>query len=313
MTWIKDLRDGQRFSGQYLVNNMAKGVTATGASYLTISLQDKTGSLDGKLWDVLNEDLDTFAIGNIVEVSGDVLNYRGSLQLKIISGKTVPMVKVDPSQFTMSAPRLLKDMEEELAKIITSIKDKQISLLVDTLIKAHYAAFITYPAATRNHHEYTSGLLYHTLSMVHLAEAIIPMYPTIDRDMLMAGILLHDLGKTIELSGPIIPKYTIPGKLIGHITLMASEILKTAPELGIEEEKATLIAHMVISHHGKQEFGSPVIPLTREAFLLSLIDDMDAKLVMMDKALEGIEAGDFSTRIYTLDDRTLYQPKNGKK
>jgi len=151
------------------------------------------------------------------------------------------------------------------------------------------------------------------LSMVHLAEAMIPMYPTIARDMLMAGILLHDLGKTIELSGPIIPKYTIPGKLIGHITLMASEILKTAPELGIEEEKATLIAHMVISHHGKQEFGSPVIPLTREAFLLSLIDDMDAKLVMMDKALEGIEAGDFSTRIYTLDDRTLYQPKNGKK
>jgi len=313
MTLVKDLHDGDRISGRYLVTNAAKGVTTTGATYLTVTLQDKTGSIDGKLWDVLPADIDTLAVGNIVEITGDVLNYRGNLQLKITGVQGLPLAKIDPSLFTMSAPRPLKEMETELADVINSITDKNIKQLVASLVKDHYQAFITYPAATRNHHEYTSGLLFHTLSMVRLAEAILPLYPTINRDLLMAGILLHDLGKTVELSGPIIAKYTLPGKLIGHITLMAAEIIKRAAELGLDEELTTLIAHMVISHHGKQEFGSPVIPMTREAFVLSLIDDMDAKIVMMEKALEGIEPGDFSARVFTLDDRVLYQPKNGKK
>lgn len=310
--WINEFKDGQRIKGRYLVTNVSKGVTANNASYLTVSFQDKTGSIDGKLWDVAPTEVETFAIGNIVNLDADVLNYRNNLQLKIISATPVTAL-VNPSDFTLAAPRPIAEMEGELEAVLNGIEDGQIKLLVTTLIKNHYDQFITYPAAVRNHHEYTSGLLFHTLSMVRLGDAILQHYQGINRDLLIAGILIHDLGKTIELSGPIIPKYTVRGKLIGHITLMTSEILNVSEQLEIDEEIATLIAHMVISHHGKQEFGSPVIPMTKEALLLSMIDDMDAKLVMAEKALDGVEPGDFSSRVYPLDDRSLYQPKFTKK
>ncbi len=311
MPWIKDVSEGQRIIGQYLITNATKGVTNNNTSYLTISVQDKTGSLDGKVWELFPEDNDLYVPGNIIELEADVLNYRGSLQLKIKTAKLVT-APIDYARFMMSAPLPLSDMEKELNRIINTLEDGQIKLLVTTLIKNHYESFITYPAAVRNHHEYASGLLYHTLSMVKLGEVIAPHYPSINRDLLIAGILVHDLGKTIELSGPIIPKYTATGKLIGHITLMSTEIIKVSETLGISEEIATLITHMVISHHGKQEFGSPVIPMTREALLLSMIDDMDAKLVMADKALEAVEPGEFSGRVYALDDRSLYQSKYKK-
>ncbi len=309
MTWIKDFQDGTRISGLYLVSNVSKGVSANNSAYLTVSFQDKTGSVDGKLWDADAADVALFTPGTIVNLEADVLSYRGALQLKILRASEALGVKIDPAQFTMAAPVPLPDMERQLEAVLASFEDGQIKLLTTTLIKTHYEAFITFPAAVRNHHEYASGLLYHTLSMIKLGEAILPHYPDIDRDLLLAGILLHDLGKTVELSGPIIPKYTTAGKLIGHITLMASEIVKLGAELGVDEEVTTLVAHMVVSHHGKQEFGSPVIPMTREALLLSMIDDMDAKLVMTEKALEGIEPGDFSERVFTLDNRSMYQPK----
>lgn len=310
--WINEIKDGQRIKGRYLITNVSKGVTANNSTYLTISFQDKTGAIDGKLWDVTPTDIEVFTIGNIVNLDADVLNYRGNLQLKIISA-TIVDTPVDPSCFTMAAPVPVEQMERQLESVLNGIEHGQIKLLVTTLIKNHYPQFITYPAAVRNHHEYASGLLYHTLSMVRLGEAILPHYPGINRDMLIAGILIHDLGKTVELSGPIIPKYTVTGKLIGHITLMTSEILNLVKELEIDEEIGTLLAHMVNSHHGKQEFGSPVIPMTKEALLLSMIDDMDAKLVMAEKALDGVEPGDFSSRVYALDDRSLYQPKFNKK
>ncbi|HOJ44540.1 MAG TPA: HD domain-containing protein [Bacilli bacterium] len=310
--WINEIKDGQRIKGRYLITNVSKGVTSNNSTYLTISFQDKTGSIDGKLWDVAPTDIEVFAVGNIVNLDADVLNYRGNLQLKIISAAIVD-TPIDPSCFTMAAPVPVAEMERQLEAVLNGIEHGQIKLLVTTLIKNHYPQFITYPAAVRNHHEYASGLLYHTLSMVRLGEAILPHYPGLNRDMLIAGILIHDLGKTVELSGPIIPKYTVTGKLIGHITLMTSEILNLVKELGVDEEVGTLLAHMVISHHGKQEFGSPIIPMTKEALLLSMIDDMDAKLVMAEKALEGVEPGDFSSRVYALDDRSLYQPKFNKK
>jgi 3'-5' exoribonuclease len=313
MKWIKDFKDGERIKGQYLVTNASKGVTTNNLAYLTVSFQDKTGTIDGKLWEANASDQELFTPGNIVTLDADVLSYRGSLQLKIQDAVLIDAGTVDPSLFTMAAPTPLPEMEADLDRVIGSLEDGQIKLLVTTLIKNHYQAYITFPAAVRNHHEYASGLLYHTLSMVRLAEAILPHYPSLNRDLLIAGILLHDLGKTVELSGPIIPKYTLKGRLIGHITLMSAEILNTSAELGLDEEMTTLLTHMVVSHHGKQEFGSPIIPMTKEALLLSMIDDMDAKLVMAEKALEGVEPGDFSARVYTLDERSLYQPKLTKK
>lgn len=309
MNWINGLHEGERVTSIYLVNNVTKGVTGTSQPYLNVVLQDKTGTIDAKVWDANESDSELFVPGKVLSITSDIISYRNTLQMKIITAKELLLTSLYKLEdLVPSAPVATSEMEITLGNIIESIKDETLHTLVKTLVGRHYEQFINYPAAVRNHHEYASGLLYHTLSMVKLAEAILPCYPLLDRDMLISGVLLHDLGKTVELSGPLLPKYTLEGKLLGHITMMTSEILKTAGELGLNNETVILLAHMVISHHGKQEFGSPVIPLTREALFLSMIDDMDAKSNMIDKALEEIKPGEFTPRLFTLDDRSLYKP-----
>ncbi len=310
MAWINEFSDNQRVFAQLLVTNVTRGVTGNNLAYLTVSFQDKTGTIDGKKWDVQVEDNETYQPGHIVEVTGDVIMYRNSLQMKIISGRLLDSSSVDASRFTMSAPVERDILEKKLAKYLDSIADPDCSAIVKNLVAQYYDRFVVYPAAVRNHHEYTSGLLFHTLSMADLAEQIIVCYPQINRDLLISGILLHDIGKTVELSGPIIPKYTVEGKMLGHISIMDSEIRRVASELGITSEIPMLLEHMVLSHHGKQEFGSPVEPLTREALLLNIIDDLDAKMVILDKAYAATVEGEFTTKIFPLDERTFYKMKS---
>ena len=166
-----------------------------------------------------------------------------------------------------------------------------------------------YPAASRNHHEFVSGLAYHTLSMLRIAKSLITIYPQLNADLIYAGIILHDLGKTVELSGPVVPKYTLEGKLLGHISIAQAMVLEASKTLNIEGEEVILLQHMILSHHGKNEYGSPVLPQIREAEIVYLIDNIDARINMFDKALENVELGDYSKRIYALENRTIYKPK----
>ena len=146
--------------------------------------------------------------------------------------------------------------------------------------------------------------------MCDIAELLSSYYDNVNRDLLISGIILHDVGKTIELSGPIATKYTLEGKLIGHISIMVSEIREAGERLNINDEVAILLQHMILSHHGEKEFGSPVPPLTREAFLLHVIDDLDAKMIIIDKALDSVQPGEFTQRIMAMDGRAFYKPKN---
>lgn len=309
MKWIKDFLEGDLIRGPLLVVNANKGVTNNGLAYMNVTLQDKTGTIEAKKWDINEVDAALLNIGNVVLIDGDVLNYRDNLQVKIRAISKVNDDEFDATRFTMASPIPLEELEKRLDSYVNSLKDKDIALLTKTLIGKYYKSYITYPAAVRNHHEFASGLLHHTVSMADLGEAIANLYPSVDRDMLIAGILLHDLGKTLELSGPIIPKYTLEGKLIGHISITHAEIQKSIEALKINSETATLLSHMVLSHHGKYEYGSPVLPLTREAYLLSVIDDLDAKMMILDKAYDQTPEGEFSTRIYAMDDRSFYKPK----
>ena len=308
--WIKDLKDGDRVFQPFLVTNLSKGMTAANVAYLNVTIQDKTGVLEGKKWDMTPEDEKIFEVGAFVLVEGDILSYRSNLQIKIIEGKRLNEKEMDISQFTMAAPVPLATLEAQLKKVLLSIQDEAYALITKTLIDKYYDRFIVYPAATRNHHEYTSGLLYHTLSMITHAESLIAYYQPMNRDLVISGILLHDLGKTIEFSSPVIAKYTVEGRLIGHISIMVSEIRETCKVLKINEEKALLLQHVVLSHHGKPEFGSPIMPLTKEALLVSLVDDLDAKMNMIGKALDQTNPGEFTSRVFTLDDRSFYKPKN---
>ena len=306
---IKDLKDGDHIVSQYLIVNFAKCVTTAGKNYLNLTLQDSTGSIDGKKWDVNEEDLDTFLPGNIVSIEGDVLNYRDHLQMKILSGKKLEQAQIDVTRFVPTAPVPEKVLEEKLNAYIDSLKDSDLKTITKYLIQKYHDCYVSYPAAVRNHHNFASGLLYHSISMADMAEKVCTLYPEINRDFVIAGALIHDLGKTLELSGPIATKYTLEGKLIGHISIMVAEIRMAVKELHIDGETPLLLEHMILSHHSKPEFGSPVPPLTREAFVLASIDDFDAKMNIISKAEENLKPGEWTEKVFAMDNRAFYIPE----
>ena len=307
---INELSDGQKVEFEALIANVTKGVSTNGATYLNITLQDATGTIDAKKWDASEDDVKFYTIGKIIKVVGDVNLYRNSLlQLKLSSAQKVDESTIDYQDFVISAPIKKDILEKQLHEYMSEVKDSDVKALMEALINKFYTPFLTHPAATRNHHEYCSGLLHHSISVCKLAITLADSYNDIDKDILIAGALLHDLGKIIELTGPIIPSYTVEGRLIGHISLMQAEIREMAHELNIKSEVPMLLEHMILSHHGKREFGSPVLPMTREALLLSFADDLDAKMNILDKAYNLIEEGEFTNRIYPLEERCFYKPK----
>ncbi len=188
------------------------------------------------------------------------------------------------------------------------MKNPNIQRITRHLMKKYLDRFLEYPAATKNHHEFVSGLGYHVVSMLDLAKAISELYPSLDRDLLYSGIILHDLGKVIELSGPISTTYTVEGNLLGHITIIVNEIAKAAEELSIQGEEVVVLQHIVLSHHGKLEWGSPKQPMIKEAEILHIIDNIDAKMNMLDRSLKRVKPGEFSERIFPLDNRSFYKP-----
>lgn len=313
MKWIKDFELGDLFRGPLLIANAAKGATTNGQIFLSLTLQDKTGSIEGKRWDVSDDELAFLVPGNIVYIDGDITSYRDNLQLKILHIKRTNDDEFDASNFTSSSPTPLEELKAKLDYYLNSIQEGDIKLITNYLIKKYYDDFLVYPAAVRLHHEFVSGLVHHTLQMCDLAEAIAKIYDDVDRDLLIAGVLLHDLGKTIELSGPIIPKYTVEGKLVGHISITHAEIQLAKEKLKITSEAPVLLSHLVLSHHGKYEYGSPVLPMIKEAVLLNFIDDMDAKMMMLDKAYEATNEGEFTSRLFAFDDRTFYKIKKDDK
>ena len=306
---ISEFNDGDRISGQFLIANGSKCLNNAGAAYMNLELRDSSGNINAKKWDASLEDETNLVVGNVIYVEGDILKYKDSLQMKILSAKVVPLEEIDTAKFIKNPPIPKEELVKRFNKYVESIKNEDCKKILDYLIKRLSPKLYDYPAAVSVHHDYASGLLMHTLSMADLGMFIADYYGDIDRDILLTGILLHDMGKTIEFEGPVIYKYSIEGKLLGHISLMVSEIRRAAEGLKITSEVPLLLEHMVLSHHGYNEFGSPVLPMTKEALLLSLIDNLDSKMVIVNKALEGVNPGEFSNKVFPLDNRMIYKPK----
>lgn len=313
MKLIKEFVENEKVKQSFLINNVTKGITTKGSAYFNVVLQDVSGTIEGKKWEIVAGDEEIFKIGNIVEIEGDVLEYKGGKQLKILSGRLCDNNEVDATMFVQSAPVSRTDLQKTLFEYIEKIEDVEIKLIVEEIIKNNYISFCSYPAASKNHHEYASGLLYHTVSMLKLGEAIANLYPSINKSLLFGGTILHDVGKTVELSGPIVPKYTTKGRLLGHISIVQAEIKKVSDKLAITSEVPMLLQHMVLSHHGEYEFGSPVLPMIREAEILNFIDNIDARMNIIDKVLDNIEEGEFSNRQFALEDRAFYKPYDREK
>lgn len=306
---ISELNEGMHINGQYLVANSAKCVNNVGAAYLNLELKDSSGSINAKKWEVSLQDEEIFKVGNVVSVEGEVLKYKESLQIKILSAVAVDPNDIDVVKFIKQPPVSKEELIKRFNAHVESIKNEDCRKILDYLIKRLSPKIFEYPAAVSVHHDYASGLLMHTVSMADHGVYFSNYYPDVDKDILLTGILLHDLGKTIEFEGPIIYKYSLEGRLLGHISLMVSEIRRAAEGLKITSEVPLLLEHMVLSHHGQIEFGSPVLPMTKEALLLSMIDNIDSKMVIVEKALEGVKPGEFSSKVFPLDNRFIYKPK----
>ena len=306
---ISEFSDGQHISGQFLVANSAKCVNNLGAAYMNLEIRDSSGSINAKKWEASLDDETTYQIGNVVYIEGEVLKYKESLQLKILSGRVVDIEDVDVAKFIKAPPVSKEELVRRFNEHVDRIHNEDCRKILDYLIKRLSPKLFDYPAAVSVHHDYASGLLMHSVSMADHALYFANYYPDIDLDILLTGVLLHDMGKTIEFEGPVIYKYSVEGKLLGHITLMVSEIRRAAEGLKITGEVPLLLEHMVLSHHGSNEFGSPILPMTKEALLLSMIDNLDSRMVIAEKALEGVKPGEFSQRVFPLDNRMLYNPK----
>ncbi|MCE7793715.1 3'-5' exoribonuclease YhaM [Salipaludibacillus sp. CUR1] len=300
---------GEQVDAYLLIKTSKKGIASNGKPFLTLQLTDKTGEIEAKLWGISPEDEATFISGTVVHLQGEVQDFRGMRQLKIKAIRpTSGMDQVKADDFLPSAPRNREEMLEEITQYIFDMQNAKVQRITRHLFKKHQKAFSVSPAATKNHHEFVSGLIYHVVSMLQLAKGIAQLYPSLDKDLLYAGIILHDMAKVRELSGPMATQYTVEGKLIGHISMMVNEIEEAAKELGIEGEEVMVLQHLVLSHHSKGEWGSPKAPMIREAEMLHMIDNIDAKMNMMDRALDRVMPGEFSERVFAMDNRSFYKP-----
>ena len=310
MKWIKDFVDGDHIVGQLLVTSSNKGTTDKGLSYLNITFQDKTGTIEAKKWDASESDLKLLAPGSVVMVDGLVNIYKGQPQLKVVGvGRIEDLSDIDMSNFARVSPIPLSELKSRLDKYLNSFKDKDVEKVTKAVIEHFYDRYVTFPGAVKVHHEFGSGIIHHSLFMADVADAIAKIYTQVDRDILVAGALLHDIGKTIEYENPIAPVQTAEGKLCGHVAIGYAEFKRVVDELDIKSEVPLLLEHMILSHHGSLEFGSPVMPSTREALLLSEIDMLDSRQMILDKALAAVNEGEFTPRLWMMDDTSFYKPK----
>jgi 3'-5' exoribonuclease len=309
MKGITQLQAGEAVNQFLLIKQATKGVTTVGKPFMTLILQDKSGDIEAKLWDTGDEHEQIYQPEVIVHIGGEIHDYRGKNQLRI---KQLRVAKAEEgiqiNDLLPSATTPKEELFEELTQFFFEIKNPSVSRITRFLIKKHQPELIVFPAASKNHHDYASGLLDHVVSMLRLGKAICDLYPSLNRDLIYAGIILHDIGKVKELTGPIATAYTVEGNLLGHITIMVDEIGQAAKELGIEGEEVMVLKHIVLSHHGKEEWGSPKKPMIQEAEILHYIDNIDAKMNMLTRALSKTKQGEFTERLFPLDNRSFYKP-----
>ncbi|GAA3722743.1 3'-5' exoribonuclease YhaM [Salinicoccus jeotgali] len=311
MNNISKLKAGDSVDTFYLIKRSQQGVTSQGKPYMTLFLQDRTGDIEAKLWTVSKEDMEVLKPETLIKVKGDIIDYRNKKQMKIATFRLATEEDgLNPKDFVEKAPIDENTLYESIMDYVIKIENGSLQRIVRQMLKKYGKEFLSYPAAMSNHHDFVSGLAYHVHYMLRTAEALCDIYPSLNRSLLYSSIILHDIGKVKELSGPVGTTYTTEGNLIGHIVIASEEISKVTAELNIEGEEVLLLKHMILSHHGKLEYGSPKQPMLKEAEILHFIDNIDARMMMMDKHIDKAEKGQFTERIFPLESRFFYRPEH---
>ncbi len=299
----------------WLVKSADKKINVKGAQYLDMLLCNKQGDINAKLWDYSELVHGEFIPGDLVKVRGSISQYNGADQLRIDRiRKATESDGINISDYVPSAEYSGEMMLGQVMNVIASVKDEELKKLTYALVKDKESKLLFWPAALKLHHAVRGGLLYHTLSILKMAESISTIYPSVDKDLLFCGTIVHDLCKIEEFnvsSSGLVTNYSVQGELLGHLVMGAMKIAEKAKELSISEEKALLLQHMVISHHGDPEFGAAVRPMFLEAEILSQLDNLDATIYEITSTVSEVQSGEFSPRQWALDNRKLYN--HGRK
>jgi 3'-5' exoribonuclease len=314
---IAQLKEGAQVKQCFLVRQVESRTTKTGKPFLTLVLGDVSGTIGAKVWeDVLKRCPGPFTASDFVAVQGRVEPYQGELQINVQYLNTVEALQAlgrelpdfDPALLIPTTPYDREQMFRELQELAAGHLTPPLKELVLRLLSKYEADLLERPGARNLHHPYLGGLLEHTWSVTRHALVSVSIYSELNRDLVLAGAILHDLGKIKELANPRAPERTLEGELLGHIVLGWEMVREEARALEFPDPNLLVqLEHIILSHHGSLEFGSPVLPKTREALLVYFLDDLDAKLKMMDQHLQSDSTDRDFTSYHRVLQRGLYK------
>lgn len=319
-TQIANLKVDEDITEFFLVKSIAIKLGSNKKQYLDLLVADSTGEITAKKWDLADEELaslNKIEPRDIVKIKATVTQWNGLKQLRIARiRKGVKEDKLDKRDFVKAAPEPSEDMYEYIHDRASAIKDADFRAMCLWFLSENREKLMYYPAAQRNHHAQMGGLLYHTKRMLMNGDKICETYTELDRDLVAAGVIMHDMQKINEIESDdmgISTGYFKKGILLGHIVQGINAVETYTEGFGMDKEKALLIQHMILSHHYEPEFGSPKRPMFPEAEILHYLDVIDARMFDMFDALQGVEEGEFSEKIRTLENRRVYQWHRSKQ
>lgn len=295
MKYLKDFKDGDRVHDVYLCKHKQAAVTKNGKNYLNVILQDKSGTMDAKVWDPNSAGIDEFDVMDYIEVGGDVSSFMSSLQISIKRVRVCDEGEYNPADYLPVSEKNIDEMYQSLLNMIEKTKDVYLKQLLQKFFvedESFVKSFKNSSAAKTVHHGFVGGLLEHTLSVATMCEFYCTQYPMLKRDLLVAAALCHDIGKTKEISPFPFNDYTDDGNLLGHI-VMGSEMVGEKARMipGFPKVLEAELKHCILSHHGEFEYGSPKKPAIMEAVALNFADNTDAKLQTFKEVLQNADKG----------------------
>lgn len=304
---FKQLPNGM-VEGFVLLKKCDEKKTKNGSTYLDMIISDKDGEMPAKLWDFSGA---AFESETVVKIRGSVEQFGGHDQFRVAQIRAVTdKDRYNLSELVPASPIGGEQLFDMIVSRVNSFENENLKAIVLAILEEKKEKLIYYPAALRLHHAMLGGLMYHTMSIVRMAEEIAKIYTNINLELLLSGIILHDTAKTWELETNktgLAKGYSAEGELIGHLVKGAMYVSEKAKELGIESEEVALLEHMILSHHGVPEFGSPIRPMFLEAIILSSLDALDATIYEVNAATSKVSVGEFTDRQWALDNRKLYK------
>ncbi len=316
MQTIAALKEGDWVEEVYLVTSKQVSTAKNGVTYLSLKLSDKTGEIDGRLWDNADEVAGKFEREDFVRIKGMASNYQGSMQIKMKTLEKVDDSTVDIANFLESSPRSTDEMVQELRTTAASINNIYLRQLMTAFLDdaAFLSLFKRTPAAKTLHHNYIGGLLEHICELIALSRDVAKHFPSVDIDLLITGAFLHDIGKVKELTVRKSIEYSTEGRLLGHISMGYEMIVEKVGRIpGFPAELAMLLKHIMLSHHGEYEFGSPKRPKIQEAIIINYLDDLAAKINNFQATVKKEKISEGGWSAYSkMHDRYLYRQTTGQ-